>query len=87
MKAEQLADYNGFRGASNPRPVCLSETKSEFLANMSHEIRTPMNSILGFADILEEKIRDEQHRHYLSLIRAGGTAGGPLIWQGTVIRI
>jgi len=49
-----------------------NRAKSEFLANMSHEIRTPMNSILGFSDILEEKIQKEQNKHYLSLIRASG---------------
>ncbi len=49
-----------------------NRTKSEFLANMSHEIRTPMNAILGFAEILEGKIRDKQHRQYLAMIRSGG---------------
>ncbi|HYW94211.1 MAG TPA: histidine kinase dimerization/phospho-acceptor domain-containing protein, partial [Bacteroidales bacterium] len=36
-----------------------SRAKSEFLANMSHEIRTPMNAILGFAEILREKLPDK----------------------------
>jgi len=49
-----------------------NRAKSEFLANMSHEIRTPMNAILGFAEILDEKIYNKQHRHYLSMIRASG---------------
>jgi len=49
-----------------------NRAKSEFLANMSHEIRTPMNAILGFTEILEGKIRDEQHRKYLAMIQAGG---------------
>ncbi len=49
-----------------------NRAKSLFLANMSHEIRTPMNAILGFAEIVEEKIRDEKLKQYLSLIRAGG---------------
>ncbi|MDM8541197.1 ATP-binding protein [Desulfococcaceae bacterium HSG9] len=43
-----------------------------FLANMSHEIRTPMNAILGFSEILKEKISDKQHGQYLSMIRASG---------------
>ncbi|MDM8525110.1 two-component regulator propeller domain-containing protein [Desulfococcaceae bacterium HSG8] len=49
-----------------------NRAKSEFLANMSHEIRTPMNVILGFAEILDEKIHEKQHKHYLSAIRASG---------------
>lgn len=49
-----------------------SEAKSTFLANMSHEIRTPMNSILGFAEILDGKISDPVHKHYLSNMMSSG---------------
>lgn len=49
-----------------------NRAKSEFLANMSHEIRTPMNAILGFAEILEEKIVDPEQQNYLSMIRSSG---------------
>ena len=33
-----------------------NKMKSEFLANMSHEIRTPLNSIVGFSNILKERL-------------------------------
>ncbi|MBK9097756.1 MAG: PAS domain S-box protein [bacterium] len=37
----------------------LSRVKSNFLANMSHELRTPLVGILGFAELLQEKLRDD----------------------------
>lgn len=49
-----------------------NQAKSAFLANMSHEIRTPMNAILGFAEILENRIAEAQYKEYLSSIRSNG---------------
>lgn len=51
-----------------------NRAKSEFLANMSHEIRTPMNAILGFAEILENKIENESLKQFASAISSSGTA-------------
>jgi signal transduction histidine kinase/ligand-binding sensor domain-containing protein len=47
-------------------------TKSEFLAHISHEIRTPMNAILGFTELLQDKIRDSELREYLHSIYVSG---------------
>lgn len=46
--------------------------KSEFLANMSHEIRTPMNSILGFSDLLRNRITTPQEKEYAEAIISSG---------------
>jgi len=59
-----------------------SQHKSEFLANMSHELRTPLNAVIGFSEVLKERmfgeINDKQEeylgdilssaQHLLSLI-------------------
>jgi signal transduction histidine kinase len=56
--------------------------KSEFLANVSHELRTPLNAVIGFSEVLQEKLFGELNekqaeytddilssgRHLLSLI-------------------
>lgn len=49
-----------------------SQAKSEFLANMSHEIRTPMNAVLGFAEILNDKIKDPELSHFVQSIYSSG---------------
>lgn len=49
-----------------------NKAKSEFLAKMSHEIRTPLNAILGFAEILEASLEDQQRKSYAQIIKTGG---------------
>ena len=47
-----------------------SEAKTRFLFNMSHDIRTPMNAIMGFAELLERNLDDqEKARGYLQKIQ------------------
>ena len=49
-----------------------NKAKSDFLSNMSHEIRTPMNAILGFAELLDEKIEDKKLKSFIKTIRSSG---------------
>ena len=38
---------------------CANKAKSSFLFNMSHDIRTPMNAILGYAQLMEEELKEK----------------------------
>ncbi|MCE9589651.1 MAG: HAMP domain-containing histidine kinase [Planctomycetes bacterium] len=67
LKLGELAETN----------VALYEAnkiKGEFLANVSHELRTPLNSVIGFAEILEETLKDrtgpvdEKRKRYIANI-------------------
>jgi signal transduction histidine kinase/CheY-like chemotaxis protein len=49
--------------------------KSEFLASMSHELRTPLNAVIGFSDVLLERMFgdiNERQEEYLRDIRGSG---------------
>src|SRR4051812_23278339 len=52
-----------------------SRHKSEFLASMSHELRTPLNAVIGFSDVLLERMfgeLNERQDEYLRDIRSSG---------------
>lgn len=49
-----------------------NRVKSDFLANMSHEIRTPMNAILGFSQILLNRIESEEEKGFVESINSSG---------------
>jgi signal transduction histidine kinase/putative methionine-R-sulfoxide reductase with GAF domain len=49
--------------------------KSEFLANMSHELRTPLNAVIGFSEVLSERMFgeiNEKQADYLKDIHESG---------------
>jgi len=56
-----------------------NRTKSEFLANMSHELRTPLNSIIGFSDILLDRVFGELNEKQLRYINNISTSGKHLL--------
>lgn len=48
--------------------LCSAENanhaKSAFLANMSHELRTPLNAVIGFSDLIRQRIFGEVQPKY-----------------------
>ena len=52
-----------------------SQHKSEFLASMSHELRTPLNAVIGFSEVLLERMfgdLNERQEDYLQDIHSAG---------------
>ena len=49
--------------------------KSEFLANMSHELRTPLTAVIGFSEVLSQKVfgelNDKQNEYMDDIISSG----------------
>ncbi|MCM2316481.1 MAG: ATP-binding protein, partial [Thermoanaerobaculia bacterium] len=54
---------------ANERSVEANRTKSRFLATMSHELRTPLNSIIGFSEILNERLAPKVAGRELGFMR------------------
>jgi hypothetical protein len=53
--------------------LASSQFKSEFMAHMSHELRTPLNSIIGFTDVILERISgeiNEEQDKYLTNVKS-----------------
>lgn len=42
------------------RAETANKAKSQFLANMSHELRTPLNAIIGYSEMLQDVMTDEE---------------------------
>lgn len=52
----------------NVKLAKANEAKNLFLANISHEYRTPLNAIIGFTEIANNEVKDQQALAYFNQI-------------------
>ncbi len=50
----------------------INRVKSNFFSNMSHELRTPLSGILGFTELLQEEIKNPEHKRMLDGVHLSG---------------
>src|SRR5258706_15761179 len=71
---ENVRLFNEIQDKSRQLEVA-NQHKSEFLANMSHELPTPLNAIIGFSEVLLERLFgeiNEKQDDYLKDIHSSG---------------
>ncbi|HEX2060672.1 MAG TPA: response regulator [Thermoanaerobaculia bacterium] len=78
-KVEELTRLTEELADANRRIQEADRLKSQFLATMSHELRTPMNSIIGFSEILTEKLQGRVEEKHLGFLRHIHTSGQHLL--------
>ncbi len=53
-----------------------NRAKDEFLAHMGHELRTPLNAVIGFSEVMKERVLgplgSERYESYIADIHASG---------------
>ena len=75
---ENVRLFNEIQDKSRQLEVA-SQHKSEFLANMSHELRTPLNAVIGFSEVLDQRMFGELNDKQLEYIKFIHTSGSHLL--------
>lgn len=63
-QAEDLEKLTGSLVHEREMAVAANRAKSEFLANMSHELRTPLNAVIGFAEVINQRLWGSHSERY-----------------------
>jgi signal transduction histidine kinase len=72
---DRIAAQRELERAALAAAQSANRAKSDFLANMSHELRTPLNAVIGFSEVLHERMFGElndKQAEYVSDIHSSG---------------
>ena len=75
----ETREKSGQLEVANQELASASRNKSEFLANMSHELRTPLNAVIGFSDVLEQRMFGELSERQSEYVRDIASSGRQLL--------
>jgi signal transduction histidine kinase/CheY-like chemotaxis protein len=78
-RTNELQQQQGRLEQVNKELVKATRHKSEFLANMSHELRTPLNAVIGYSELLQEEMEEQNHAEYVPDLRKINSAGKHLL--------
>ena len=75
QRTEALERSRSDLAAARDEAVDANHHKTAFLANMSHELRTPLNAVIGFSEVLVERVfgdLNDKQEEYLNDIHNSG---------------
>jgi len=71
-RTKELDKTNVELKAAKEKAEEMNKVKNCFLSNMSHELRTPLISVLGFAELLQQELKDAEQLEFANHILEGG---------------